>query len=262
MTAPTDLSASYDADAGGVDLRWSAPVGDDGSLHYVVHRSTVSGFTPDDGTEVGRGSATSFREVDLPAGTYYYVVTAVDAAGTTSPPSAETSATVPVPPDRGVEQLLGLDEVQDYADNDAAGEAEAFLFDATATGRAGSVALYVDSGSLATTVHVGLYSDDDGEPGTLLASGSLGVPRPDAWNTVPLDSSPVVTAGTPYWIAVLGTGGRIDYRDRASGRCSQSHIDTDLTDLPLRWTPGRSWPTCGLSARLLAAGSGVGASGE
>ncbi len=337
-TAPSDLSAT--GDAGSASLSWGASTSNDSITRYTVHRSTVSGFTPDDTTEVGHSSTTSFTDTDLAAGTYYYVVTAADGAGNTSPPSNEASATVTAestaptvsvtaPADGGTvsgaltvtaaasgklgvagvqfkldgvdlgsevsttpyttlwdtttaangehrltavardvagntttssavtitvsnsdggDQLLGLDSIQGYADNDAAGEAEAFQFTATASGRAGTVTVYVDSGSRATTLDVGVYSDASGEPGTLLASGRLDELRPRDWNTVALGSNPTLSSGTPYWVAVLGGGGQIDFRARSTGQCSQSNATTGLTDLPLTWSPGTSWPTCGMSA--------------
>jgi hypothetical protein len=87
-----------------------------------------------------------------------------------------------------------------------------------------------------------------------LASGSLDALRPGAWNTVTLGSNPTLHSGTPYWVAVLGIGGQIDFRDRSTGHCSQSNATT-LTDLPPTWSPGTSWPTCSLSAYVSAATS-------
>jgi hypothetical protein len=341
-TAPSDLSAT--GDAGSASLTWSASTDNDGVTRYKVYRSTRSGFAPGDNTEVGHSSTTSFTDTDLAAGTYYYVVTAVDAAGNTSPPSNEASATITADPtapavsvtaptdggtvsgtvdvtatasdnlgvsgvqfkldgvDLGSEaittpyttswdttttpngnhrltavardaagstttsvavtvtvsngvsgdQLLGLDSIQGFADNDAAGEAEAFPFTATASGQAGTVSVYVDSGSRATRLEVGVYSDASGKPDTLLASGSLDALRSGAWNTVTLGSNPALDSGTPYWVAVLGIGGQIDFRDRSTGQCSQSNAPTGLADLPPTWSPGTSWPTCSLSAYVSA----------
>jgi hypothetical protein len=347
---PRDLSAT--GDTGSVSLSWSAPAGHDDVTRYTVHRSTTSGFTPGDATEVGRSSTTSFKDTDLAAGTYYYVVSAVDAAGNTSPPSNEASVAVTAGPtaadvwittptdgatvagtvdvtaavsgnevtgvqlrldgvDMGPEvatvpftttwdttkagdgehrliavardgagrtttsaavtvtvsntvaitPLLGLDSIQDFADSDAAGEAEAFRFLAGGSGRAGTVTLYVDSGSRATTLDVGVYDDAGGDPGTLLASGRLDEIRPGAWNTMDLGSAATLSSGTPYWIAVLGRGGRIDFRAGPTGQCSQSHAVTDLTELPRTWSPGGSWPTCGMSA-YVSATTGPAAAGQ
>jgi fibronectin type 3 domain-containing protein len=341
-TAPTNLTAT--GAVGSASLAWSAATDDVGVTQYNVYRSTTSGFTPSDTTKVGQPTTTSFTDNGLAAGTYYYVVTAQDAAGNASPPSGEVSATatadsnapaasVTAPSNgstvsgtvtvtasasdnvgvAGVQfrldganlgsevittpyttswdttkvangshtltavardaagnittssavtvtvanavtgtRLLGLNSIQGSADSNAAGEAEAFEFTAIASGQAGTLTFYVDSGSAATTLKVGVYSDASGKPGTLVASGSLSAPRPAAWNTVTLGSNPAINSGTPYWIAVLGTGGRVNYRDTATGNCSQSNATTGLTSLPLTWSPGTPWPSCNLSAYVSA----------
>ncbi|WP_091756959.1 Ig-like domain-containing protein [Pedococcus cremeus] len=341
-TAPRDLSAT--GAMGTANLAWSASTDNVGVTRYNVYRSTTSGFTPGDATRVGQSSTTSFTDAGLSAGTYYYVVTAQDAVGNTSPPSNEASATVTADttapavsvtaPGNGTTvsgtvnvtasasdnvgvagvqlkldgtnlgsevtttpytttwdttkasngshlltavardaagntttssavavtvsnavtgtQLLGLNTIQGSADSDAAGEAEAFRSTATASGQAGSLTLYVDSGSGATTLKVGVYSDTSGRPGTLLASGSLSAPRSAAWNTVVLSPNPTLSSGTPYWVALLGTGGQINYRDTSTGSCSQSNATTGLSNLPSTWSPGTTWPTCNLSAYVSA----------
>ena len=90
--APTGLGA-----AGGmsrVDLTWTASTDNVGVSGYAVHRSTVAGFTPDLGNVVANVNQTSFADTSLTPGTYYYRVTARDAAGNVSAPSAEVNATV------------------------------------------------------------------------------------------------------------------------------------------------------------------------
>jgi parallel beta-helix repeat protein len=91
--APTNVSAS--GGNGTVNLTWSASAG---ATSYNVLRSTVSGGPY---TTVPGGSgivATSFVDKGLTNGTtYYYVVQAVNAVGT-SPNSAQVSATPVAPP--------------------------------------------------------------------------------------------------------------------------------------------------------------------
>jgi fibronectin type 3 domain-containing protein len=95
-TAPPGLMAS--ATPGTVDLAWQAATDNVGVTAYDVHRSVTSGFTPDVGNKLARVTTTSYRDSGLAAGTYYYSVVAVDAAGNASPPSAQISATVPAAP--------------------------------------------------------------------------------------------------------------------------------------------------------------------
>src|SRR5262249_2337952 len=70
-----------------------------------------------------------------------------------------------------------------------------------------------------------------------------------SWNLITI-SPASITAGQPYWIAVLGPQtGAIKFRDRSSGPChSQTTQQQNLTTLPTAWTTGTVFPTCPLSA--------------
>ena len=101
-TQPTNLAAIGSLSS--VALAWSGSSDDVGVVRYNVHRSTTQGFTPSAANRVGQPTATSFGDSPLGAGTYYYRVTAEDAAGNISVASAEASAivtgdtTAPTPP--------------------------------------------------------------------------------------------------------------------------------------------------------------------
>jgi chitodextrinase len=90
-SAPTNVAA--DERIGAVSLSWTAATDAVGVTKYNIHRSTTSGFTPSAANKVGQSTDTSFLDNNLPTGTYYYRVTAEDAAGNVSPPSPETAAT-------------------------------------------------------------------------------------------------------------------------------------------------------------------------
>src|SRR6266542_4769389 len=97
-----------------------------------------------------------------------------------------------------------------------AGQANAFQYTATASGTATQLQVFLDDGTMASQVQVGLYSDSGGHPGTLLTQGTINTPVNWAWNAVPVP--PVsVTANTKYWIAVLSPTGagkiKLLYRD-------------------------------------------------
>lgn len=66
--------------------------------------------------------------------------------------------------------------------------------------------------------------------------------------TLPL-SAPI-SAGTTYWIALLGTGtGNIYFRDRANGSCvAEASSQTTLTTLPASWAAGARYTDCPVSA--------------
>lgn len=91
-TAPSGLSAS--GGVGGASLNWTAATDDTAVARYNVHRSSTPGFSPTAANRVGQTGATSFFETGVPTGTWYYKVTAEDAAGNVGPPSSEASATV------------------------------------------------------------------------------------------------------------------------------------------------------------------------
>ncbi len=151
--------------------------------------------------------------------------------------------------------LLGDEALESQHDSLSAGEAEAFPFQALASGLAGSAHVYVDTHSGARTVVVGLYANAAGHPGALLTSGSLSSPKAHAWNTASV--APVeLTSGTTYWLAVLGRGGTLRYRDRADGPCqAETNAQTGLAALPGTWTVGTSYSTCPISAYLTGARS-------
>jgi chitodextrinase len=91
-TAPSGLVAT--GGAGSAALSWSPASDDTGVARYNVHRSGTPSFAPSAANRVGQTAATSFTDSGVAAGTYYYKVTAEDAAGNVGPPSTEASATV------------------------------------------------------------------------------------------------------------------------------------------------------------------------
>ena len=165
-------------------------------------------------------------------GTHTLTAVARDAAG-----NRTTSAPVTVTVNNASQILFGTQTVQATLDSDAANRAEAFKTTATATGTAGRVTVYVDTGSAATTLVVGIYTDSGGHPGTLLAQGSLAAPVATAWNTVSLPATPI-SSGTAYWVAVLGTGGTLRFRDTSGGGASETSLQQNLTQLPATWSTG------------------------
>ena len=144
--------------------------------------------------------------------------------------------------------LLGDQNVETGLDSNSAGSAEAFPFTGTTTGSAQSITVYVDSHSRAGTLIAGLYSDHNGHPGALLASGTKTSPAGAAWNIVSIAST-AVTSGTKYWVTLLGKGGALYFRDRSNGTCrSENSAQTSLSALPSTWKTGPTWETCPVSA--------------
>jgi hypothetical protein len=244
-TTPSSLKATA-ANSTQVNLTWNASTdsGGSGLAGYNIYR---------DGDKLNTAplANATYQDVKVsPSTTYQYAVQAVDVAGNTSNKTGTVSVTTPAEPTTGgsSDLLLGSKDVQKNLDNDVAGSPEAFKYTASASGPAATLNLYIDRGSAASTVVTGLYSDDNGKPGTLLATGSINSPASAAWNTITLSSKPAITGGTTYWIALLGLGGTINFRDASSGNCSQSPRDGSLSQLPATWNTGQRWSTCTLSA--------------
>ena len=96
-TAPGTLTAS--GSNGQAALSWGAATDNIGVTRYNVHRSTSAGFTPSASNRIAQPTSTSHTDTGLVAGTYYYKVTAEDAAGNIGAASNEASVTVTAPPD-------------------------------------------------------------------------------------------------------------------------------------------------------------------
>jgi hypothetical protein len=144
--------------------------------------------------------------------------------------------------------LIGNASVQSGTDSNDDGVAEAFPFTASASGKATEASVFIDSDSAATGLVVGLYSDSSGAPGTLLGQGWTSSPISGGWNTL---SFPWVSisAGTRYWLALLGTGGQLKFRDDHTDGSCQSVTSDPTSVLPSSF--GASWwDSCSVSAYL------------
>jgi hypothetical protein len=144
--------------------------------------------------------------------------------------------------------LFGDQTVESTADNNKSGLAEAFPFAGHINGTARSINVYLDSHSTATSLLAAIYADNNGQPGSLLAGGKLSSPKAGAWNALPI-SATSVSASKSYWLAVLGKGGMLYFRDRPSGPCqSLNSRQTSLAAMPSAWVSGSQWTTCPVSA--------------
>ena len=125
-------------------MSWTAATDNVGVVRYNVHRSTTAGFTPATANRVGQPTGTSFTDSGLAAGTYYYRVTAEDAAGNISSPSAQLTATVPPqppPPASGLVAAYGFNAGSGSSVADASGRGNGGMVSGaawSASGRFGS----------------------------------------------------------------------------------------------------------------------------
>jgi hypothetical protein len=144
--------------------------------------------------------------------------------------------------------LLGQTAVESQYDMLAAGQAEAFRLRASASGLAWLAHVYISGGNAAIKVIVGIYSSSSGQPGTLLSTGSAPASSAGTWTAVPIQSVDLVS-GTTYWLAILGKGGTLHYRDRWRGYCpSETSEQSNLARMPSAWRVGTTYSDCPASA--------------
>ncbi|MDO8461560.1 MAG: beta-propeller fold lactonase family protein [Deltaproteobacteria bacterium] len=89
--APTGLTAS--ASTTSIALSWTAV---DGATSYTLYYGTTTGVTVDNGSSISALTSTSYQHENLTTGkTYYYIVTASNDAGESTPSSELSIATTP-----------------------------------------------------------------------------------------------------------------------------------------------------------------------
>jgi hypothetical protein len=132
--------------------------------------------------------------------------------------------------------LVGNQSVTSNPDSNAPGQAQAYPYVAASSGTLSTLSAYIDTPNQASSAVVGLYSNGSGGPSTLLAACTVAAPKAGAWNSCVTSS--VVTAGTTYWLAILGpTGtGTLAFRDSPGGSGSKGSAQTNLSTLPGTWT--------------------------
>ena len=91
-SAPGTLTAT--GGIGTAALSWNAATDNTGVAKYNVYRSTTSGFTPSTANRIAQPTTTSYTDTGLTSGTYYYRVTAQDAAGNVGAPSGQATVIV------------------------------------------------------------------------------------------------------------------------------------------------------------------------
>jgi len=139
--------------------------------------------------------------------------------------------------------LVGLQTIQPFSDYVGAGTAAAFKETAASSGTADTLNFYVDSTNAATTITVGLYNDNYGNPNNLLASAVINSPAKGAWNSVSIPPT-TITSGAVYWLALLGSGGTPIWRDSSNCSVVQTSGVGSLTNLPTSWPRGSNYQWC------------------
>ena len=160
----------------------------------------------------------------------------------------KTDMTTAVATSPALSRLLGDQQMGTKTDTISKGTAKAFQKKADKTGSVTNLSVYVTSGS--TALVAGLYTNNNGRPGTRLAQGTLSSPKAGTWNTVPLPAT-AVTAGNIYWIALLSPSGILQISAQVGGTSQPSETSpaTTRTTLPSTWwttgTPSYDGPLAG-----------------
>jgi hypothetical protein len=146
------------------------------------------------------------------------------------------------------------------ADSNPAGLAEAFRYGAFGTGAVSKIRLYLGPEAAPKALVAGLYADEGGHPGALLAQGRLDGPTADAYNVVQLRWTAPVVASTfaamsYYWIALLAPDGAGTIHFRDGGCCGRAqaevYVTQGLTELPAAWDTGVASTDYAASAQAL-----------
>jgi hypothetical protein len=162
--------------------------------------------------------------------------------------AAEDRTVAPVTSVEPATVLLGDRTIESHYDALPPGQAAAFRFRAVASGLTRTAHVYVGTANAASTLLVGLYSEANGHPGSLLSTGSSAPARPGTWS--PVTMAPVaLLAGDAYWVAVLGRGGALHFRDRWRGSCaSETSAQGALGALSASWRGSAQHAACQISA--------------
>ena len=144
-------------------------------------------------------------------------------------------------------RLLGNKAVEPRVDGNLAGTVEAFAFRARRSGSATSIDVYLDARNRATALFAGLYSSRHGHPRSLLTSGL----RRSPGRHMEPDRSGLGRSAlrVNLWLAILGKGGAIHFRDRNARSCiGERSSKRKSRSLPRRWPAGPNSHVCLISA--------------
>jgi len=214
------------------------PEGAGTAYHFAYGTTTHYGGTSAVGS-AGSGTSAVKRSAGItglaPGTKYHYRVEATNAYGTSYGGDATFTTSSKV----GGWLLVGDTSREAAIDGAPAGQAEAFSYRAAASGTSVTASFYVDGSNRATGGRVGVYAGSGWDsPGQRLAQARF-TPTP-GWNKVTLAGANIV-AGRKYWLAVLGIGGQLAFRDQGSGSKDEYSRQLKLTSLPSSWSDGPSW---------------------
>ncbi len=193
---PTGVSAVA-VSSSQINLTWNAATDNVGVAGYRIYRG---------GVQVGTTTSTSYSSTGLsPSTSYSFTVAAYDGTGNVSGQSAPASATT-LSAISG--NILGYATVGAITDTDNSNVLNAFRFQMPNTnGSATSISAYV-GGPVSlppnNQYQLAIYSDNNGVPGSLIASTQSGTLVAGSWNTMPISAA--LSANTAYWLVYNSNG--------------------------------------------------------
>jgi len=161
---------------------------------------------------------------------YNRALTATEVKNNMAAPTSSASASTTT------QYVIGDQTVEPTLDYNGQGVAQAFKTTPQKSSTVTTLQVYLDATSRATELVAGIYKDNYGHPGALVAQGKLATLKPGAWNPVPIPAASV-TAGQSYWIAILGSKGDLRFRDKLKVGTAVLEITktNTLTSLPSLW---------------------------
>ncbi len=162
-----------------------------------------------------------------------------DAPSDSAPSDAGSDAVA----EAGATTLLGDTKAESTSVTVAASTPDGFRFQASASGSAKTVWVYVDSQSSGAAFDVGLYDDDatttPAQPKNLLAQATFSSPSPGGWSSQALPAT-TITSGAYYWIVVNVTSGTLYYRIAGGTSGSLESVSATSPLLPTSWSTSKT----------------------
>jgi fibronectin type 3 domain-containing protein len=242
-----------------VALDWGAATDNIGVARYDVYRSTTSGFTPSAANRIAQPTGLTYTDSGLAAGTYYYKVTAEDAAGNIGAPTNEATGAVTgdvspptAPGSLAASGSLGSVGLSWSAATDNVAVVKYDVYRSTTTGFTPSSAnriaqptglAYTDSGLAAGTYYYRVAAED--------AAGNVGPPTAEASAVVTSDTTPpsVSITAPSAGATVSGTVAiTANASDNGTVASVQFKVDNSNVGQPDTSSPySVSWDTTGLA---------------
>lgn len=174
-----------------IDAQWTVPSGQAAGVYTLKLGVFSSGWASlyawaNNGATIAIGAASAVAPANTPA-----------------PPTA-TATSIPLPPTAvpaNAPSTLGLTTIGAAQDD---GDSQYMNGSRVVVGAQGetvnSISAYIGAVDTAPNnqFSFGIYTDDNGKPGTLVAQSATGTLTPNSWNTLPVQAT--LAANTAYWL--------------------------------------------------------------